>query len=154
MERRRGVSQSPALLRATVTICAPATFALELAGTRRQAAISRALALARCRLKAALIGLHRTSGRSGAMRRIKTFLLIILPVSIAFVAPLRPARCIAPPQAPGHQLVVRSGANDEESLFSSEKLGKALFIMLPFAWGVVDWAHPPWYDVVLDAFRG
>ena len=87
------------------------------------------------------------------MRRIKTFLLIILPVSIAFVAPLRPAHCVAP-QAPNHQLVVLSGTSDEESLFSSEKLGKALFIMLPFAWGVVDWAHPPWYDVVLDAFRG
>ena len=71
----------------------------------------------------------------------------------AFVAPIRPpVRCIAP-RAPGHQLVVLSGANDE-SLFSSEKLGKALFIMLPFAWGVVDWVHPPWYDVVLDAFRG
>ena len=71
----------------------------------------------------------------------------------AFVAPIRPpVRGIAP-QAPGNQLVVLRGANDE-SLFSSEKLGKALFIMLPFAWGVVDWAHPPWYDVVLDAFRG
>ena len=87
------------------------------------------------------------------MRRIKTFLLIILPVSIAFVAPLRPAHCVAH-QAPNHQLVVRSGANDEESLFSSEKIGKAAFIMIPFAWGVVDWLHPPWYDVVLDAFRG
>ena len=71
----------------------------------------------------------------------------------AFVAPIRPpVRGIAP-QAPGNQLVVLRGANDE-SLFSSEKLGKALFIMLPFAWGVVDWAHPSWYDVVLDAFRG
>ena len=71
----------------------------------------------------------------------------------AFVAPIRPpVRCIAP-QAPAHQLVVLRGANDE-SLFSSEKLGKALFIMLPFAWSVVDWAHPPWYDVVLEAFRG
>lgn len=71
----------------------------------------------------------------------------------AFVAPIRPpVRGIAP-QAPGNQLVVLRGANDE-SLFSSEKLGKALFIMLPFAWGVVDWAHPPWYDVVLEAFRG
>ena len=88
------------------------------------------------------------------MRRIKTFLLIILPVSIAFVAPLRPARCIAP-QAPNHQLVVLSGASDDDSsLFSTEKLGKAAFIMIPFLWGVVDWAHPPWYDVVLDAFRG
>ena len=71
----------------------------------------------------------------------------------AFVAPIRPpVRGIAP-QAPGNQLVVLRGANDE-SLFSSEKLGKALFIMLPLAWGVVDWAHPPWYDVVLEAFRG
>ena len=71
----------------------------------------------------------------------------------AFVAPIRPpVRGIAP-QAPGNQLVVLRGANDE-SLFSSEKLGKALFIMLPFAWSVVDWAHPPWYDVVLEAFRG
>ena len=87
------------------------------------------------------------------MRRIKTFLLIILPVSIAFVAPLRPARCIAP-QAPNHQLVVLSGASDEESLFSTEKIGKAGFIMIPFAWGVVDWLPPPWYDVVLEAFRG
>jgi len=69
------------------------------------------------------------------------------------VAPIRPpVRGIAP-QAPGNQLVVLRGANDE-SLFSSEKLGKALFIMLPLAWGVVDWAHPPWYDVVLEAFRG
>ena len=87
------------------------------------------------------------------MRRIKTFLLIILPVSIAFVAPLRPARCIAA-QAPNHKLVVLSGANDDSSLFSTEKIGKALFIMIPFMWGVVDWAHPPWYDVVLEAFRG
>ena len=52
----------------------------------------------------------------------------------------------------GDRLVLR-GAN-EDSLFSSEKLGKAAFIMVPFVWGVVDWAHPPWYDVVLDAFRG
>ena len=87
------------------------------------------------------------------MRRVATFLLILLVEATAFLAPL-PARCIAPPQAPGHQLVVRSGANDEESLFSSEKIGKAAFIMIPFLWGVVDWAHPPWYDVVLDAFRG
>ncbi len=86
------------------------------------------------------------------MRRVATFLLILLVEATAFLAPL-PRNCIAP-QAPGHQLVVRSGANDEESLFSSEKIGKALFIMIPFAWGVVDWAHPPWYDVVLDAFRG
>ena len=34
-----------------------------------------------------------------------------------------------------HQLVVLSGANDEESLFSSEKIGKAAFIMIPFLWG-------------------
>ena len=87
------------------------------------------------------------------MLRIKTFLLIILPVSIAFVAPLRPAHCVAH-QAPNHQLVVLSGASDEESLFSTEKIGKAGFIMIPFLWGVIDWAHPPWYDVVLDAFRG
>ena len=87
------------------------------------------------------------------MRRVATFLLIIWTSATGFVAPLRPARCVAP-QTPNHQLVVLSGANDEESLFSSEKLGKALFIMLPFAGGVVDWAHPPWYDVVLDAFRG
>ena len=87
------------------------------------------------------------------MLRIKTFLLIILPVSIAFVAPLRPAHCVAS-QAPNHQLVVLSGASDEESLFSTEKIGKAAFIMIPFAWGVVDWLHPPWYDVVLEAFRG
>ena len=87
------------------------------------------------------------------MRRVATFLLIIWTSATGFVAPLRPARCVAP-QTPNHQLVVLSGTSDEESLFSSEKLGKALFIMLPFAWGVVDWAHPPWYDVVLDAFRG
>jgi len=69
------------------------------------------------------------------------------------VAPIRPpVRGIAP-QAPGNQLVVLRGANDE-SIFSTEKLGKAAFIMIPFAWGVVDWLHPPWYDVVLDAFRG
>ena len=90
------------------------------------------------------------------MRRTAAILLILSASATAFVAPLRPARCSAPiaPQAPNHQLVVCSGANDEESLFGSEKIGKALFIMLPFAWGVVDWAHPPWYDVVLEAFRG
>ena len=65
----------------------------------------------------------------------------------AFVAP-------TPPVASQHKLVVLSGANDEESLFSTEKIGKAAFIMVPFLWGVVDWAHPPWYDVVLEAFRG
>ena len=87
------------------------------------------------------------------MRRAVAGILLLALSASAFVAPIRPpVRCIAP-QAPGHQLVLLSGANDE-SLFSSEKLGKALFIMLPFAWGVVDWAHPPWYDVVLDAFRG
>ena len=90
------------------------------------------------------------------MRRVATFLLILLVEATAFLAPL-PARCIAPQapnHQPNHQLVVLSGASDEESLFSTEKIGKALFIMIPFAWGVVDWAHPPWYDVVLDAFRG
>ena len=50
---------------------------------------------------------------------------------------------IQPPAAPKpQQLVVLRGANDEESLFSSEKIGKAAFIMIPFAWGVVDWASP------------
>jgi len=90
------------------------------------------------------------------MRRVATFLLILLVKATAFVAPVRPpAHCTAPKHtAPKHQLVVRSGANDEESLFSTEKIGKAAFIMIPFMWGVVDWAHPPWYDVVLDAFRG
>ena len=87
------------------------------------------------------------------MQRTAAILLILSASATAFVAPLRPAHCVAP-QAPNHQLVVLSGTSDEESLFSSEKLGKALFIMLPFAWGVVDWAPPPWYDVVLDAFRG
>ena len=89
------------------------------------------------------------------MRRVATFLLIIWTSATGFVAPLRPARCSAPiaPQAPNHQLVVGSGANDE-SIFSSEKIGKAAFIMIPFMWGVIDWAHPPWYDVVLEAFRG
>ena len=87
------------------------------------------------------------------MRRTAAIILVTLVKATAFVAPLRPAHCVAP-QAPNHQLVVRSGANDEESLFSTEKIGKALFIMIPFAWGVVDWLHPPWYDVVLEAFRG
>ena len=89
------------------------------------------------------------------MRRVATFFLILLVKATAFVAPVRPpARCTAPKhQLAKHQLVVLSGANDE-SIFSSEKLGKALFIMLPFIWGVIDWAHPPWYDVVLEAFRG
>ena len=87
------------------------------------------------------------------MRRAVAGILLLALSASAFVAPIRPpVRCIAS-QAPGHKLVVLRGANDE-SLFSSEKLGKALFIMLPFAWGVIDWAHPPWYDVVLDAFRG
>ena len=92
------------------------------------------------------------------MQRTAAIILILSASATAFLAPLRPARCVAPQapnsQAPNHQLVVLRGASDEESLFSSEKLGKALFIMLPFAWGVVDWAHPPWYDVVLEAFRG
>ena len=87
------------------------------------------------------------------MQRTTAILLILSASATAFVAPLRPARCIAP-QAPNHQLVVLSGASDEESLFSSEKIGKAGFIMIPFLWGVVDWVHPPWYDVVLEAFRG
>ena len=87
------------------------------------------------------------------MQRTTAILLILSASATAFLAPLRPARCIAR-QAPNHQLVVLSGANDEESLFSTEKIGKAAFIMIPFAWGVVDWLHPPWYDVVLEAFRG
>ncbi len=87
------------------------------------------------------------------MQRTTAILLIIWTSATAFVAPLRPARCSAP-QASKHQLVVLRGANDDESLFSSEKIGKAAFIMIPFAWGVVDWLHPPWYDVVLEAFRG
>ena len=87
------------------------------------------------------------------MQRTAAIILILSASATAFLAPLRPARCIAP-QAPNHQLVVLSGASDEESLFSTEKIGKAGFIMLPFLWGVVDWAHPPWYDVVLEAFRG
>ena len=89
------------------------------------------------------------------MRRTTAILLISCASASAFLAPVRtPAHCTAPKhQLAKHQLVVLSGANDE-SIFSSEKLGKALFIMLPFIWGVIDWAHPPWYDVVLDAFRG
>ena len=80
-------------------------------------------------------------------------MLLLAFSASAFVAPIRqPVRYIAS-QAPGHRLVVLRGATDD-SLFSSEKLGKALFIMLPFAWVVVDWAHPAWYDVVLEAFRG
>ena len=80
------------------------------------------------------------------MRRVVAATLALS--ATAFVAPVHPPAAPKP-----QQLVVLRGANDD-SLFSSEKLGKALFIMLPFAWGVVDWAHPPWYDVVLEAFRG
>ena len=88
------------------------------------------------------------------MQRTTAILLVLVGCASALLAPLRPARCVAP-QAPGHQLVVLSGTSDDDSsLFSTEKLGKAAFIMVPFLWGVVDWAHPPWYDVVLDAFRG
>jgi len=77
------------------------------------------------------------------MRRVVAAILALS--ATAFVAPIHP------PAAP--KLVVLRGANDD-ALFSSEKIGKAAFIMIPFVWGVVDWAHPPWYDVVLDAFRG
>ena len=87
------------------------------------------------------------------MRRTTAIFLVLVGCASALLAPLRPARCVAP-QGPGHQLVVLSGTSDEESLFSTEKIGKAGFIMIPFIWGVIDWAHPPWYDVVLDAFRG
>ena len=87
------------------------------------------------------------------MRRAVAGILLLALSASAFVAPIRPPVCCIAPQAPEHQLVVLRGANDD-SLFSSEKIGKAAFIMLPFAWGVVDWIHPPWYDVVLDAFRG
>ena len=80
------------------------------------------------------------------MRRVVAAILALS--ATAFVAPIQP------PAAPKPQhLVVLRGAN-EDSLFSSEKIGKAAFIMVPFIWGVVDWAHPPWYDVVLEAFRG
>ena len=89
------------------------------------------------------------------MRRVATCLLLLLVKATAFVAPVRPpAHCTAPKHQPKHQLVVLSGANDDSSLFSTEKIGKAGFIMIPFIWGVIDWAHPPWYDVVLEAFRG
>ena len=81
-----------------------------------------------------------------AMRRALAGILLLALSATAFVAPI-------PPVAPQHKLVVLRGANDE-SIFSTEKLGKAAFIMVPFLWGVVDWAHPPWYDVVLEAFRG
>ena len=87
------------------------------------------------------------------MRRAVAGILLLALSASAFVAPIRPPVCCIAPQAPGHQLIVLRGANDE-SIFSTEKLGKAAFIMIPFVWGVVDWAHPPWYDVVLDAFRG
>ena len=80
------------------------------------------------------------------MRRAVAALLALS--ATAFVAPVHPPAAPKP-----QQLVVLRGANDD-SLFSSEKIGKAAFIMIPFLWGVVDWAHPPWYDVVLDAFRG
>ena len=84
------------------------------------------------------------------MRRTTAILLVLVGCGSAFLAPVRPPAH----SAPKHQLVVLSGANDKESLFSTEKIGKAGFIMIPFLWGVVDWVHPPWYDVVLDAFRG
>ena len=80
------------------------------------------------------------------MRRVVAAILALS--ATAFVAPIHPLAAPKP-----QQLVVLRGTTDD-SLFSTEKIGKALFIMLPFAWGVVDWAHPPWYDVVLDAFRG
>ena len=83
-----------------------------------------------------------------AMRRALAGILLLALRATAFVAPNQPPAAPKP-----QQLVVLRGANDD-SLFSSEKLGKAAFIMIPFLWGVVDWAHPPWYDVVLDAFRG
>ena len=87
------------------------------------------------------------------MRQAVAGILLLALSASAFVAPIRPPVRSIVSQAPGHQLVVLRGANDD-SLFSSEKIGKAAFIMIPFAWGVVDWAHPPWYDVVLEAFRG
>ena len=125
----------------------------EVAVTRLEAAIAARAVMLCADLKAALTRLRGASASTGAMRRVATFLLIIWTSATGFVAPLRPARCIAQ-QAPNHQRVVLSGANDKESLFSTEKIGKAGFIMIPFLWGVVDWVHPPWYDVVLDAFRG
>ena len=81
------------------------------------------------------------------MRRVVAAILALS--ATAFVAPIHPPAAPKP-----QQLVVLRGANDDSSIFSTEKLGKAAFIMVPFLWGVVDWAHPPWYDVVLDAFRG
>ena len=80
------------------------------------------------------------------MRRVVAAILALS--ATAFVAPIHPPAAPKP-----QQLVVLRGANDE-SIFSSEKIGKAAFIMIPFMWGVIDWAHPPWYDVVLNAFRG
>ena len=80
------------------------------------------------------------------MRRAVAALLALS--ATAFVAPVHPPAAPKP-----QQLVVLRCANDE-SIFSSEKIGKAAFIMIPFMWGVIDWAHPPWYDVVLEAFRG
>ena len=80
------------------------------------------------------------------MRRVVAAILALS--ATAFVAPIQPPAAPKP-----QQLVVLRGANDE-SIFSSEKIGKAAFIMIPFMWGVIDWAHPPWYDVVLEAFRG
>ena len=82
------------------------------------------------------------------MRRALAGILLLALRATAFVAPNQPPAAPKP-----QQLVVLRGANDD-ALFSSEKLGKAAFIMIPFVWGVVDWAHPPWYDVVLEAFRG
>ena len=81
------------------------------------------------------------------MRRVVAAILALS--ATAFVAPIHPPAAPKP-----QQLVVLRGANDDSSIFSTEKLGKAAFIMVPFLWGVVDWAHPPWYDVVLNAFRG
>ena len=80
------------------------------------------------------------------MRRVVAAILALS--ATAFVAPIQP-----PAAAKPQQLVVLRGTTDD-SLFSTEKIGKAAFIMVPFLWGVVDWAHPPWYDVVLEAFRG
>ena len=152
MWSRQGVSQSPALLRATVTICVTAGIDGGSRNAPRGSNSSQSCdALRRlesCSHKATRC---ERQHRSNAARCDVPLDYLDKRNRLCSTATPRALHC---KQAPNHQRVVLSGANDKESLFSTEKIGKAAFIMVPFAWGVVDWLHPPWYDVVLEAFRG
>ena len=166
MRSRGGVSQSPALLHATVTIRMTAQALLCSSQKRagRQQSAELWCSAARCCREQLTNQLEQPAARAPAgydictavhcdtQRRLHEQWQVLSSTSKPRRLWHRFSRPRIALRKPQHLVVLR-GANERLTLqLRKDRQGRIHYGT--FFWGVVDWAHPPWYDVVLDAFRG